>query len=230
MFRSLRNKLLFPILTMLLLGAVSISLSSYFSAKKAIEAITVNDARGSLQGLGNVIELIIRATEMDVRTLADRDSVQNLLLGRQPEYAAPVEEQMRVALDIQPFYTSMTILDERGTIVASSSGSAGDSRADRDYFIGAFGGKLTLSKPSTSKSTKAPIVVIGAPVHKRNSNTPIGVAAAVMNLGAFSKRYVAPITLCSRGFAMVVDSRGIIVAHRDRNKSPSPYPRHCTRG
>ncbi len=221
---SLRNKILFPILSVFLLGALGISFSSYFTAKSTVNEGTLNDAKGSVQRIGDVIELIFNATEMDVRTLAGSTAVTNFLAEEKPGQEKFVEEHMKKAIAIQPFYNSMTLLNHNGTIIASSSGNNGQSRADRDYFTGAMAGALTASKPSTSKTTNASIIIISAPAYLKGTSSPMGVVAAVINLAKFSERYIAPIKLCDNGYAMIADSAGRIVAHPDPSNIGKTVP------
>lgn len=228
MFWNLRNKLLVPIMCVVFLGLGGVSLFSYIIARNNIENTIVNDAQGLARGLGDSIELILGSATMDVRTMSGREAVQSLLEQKDPDAAAVIEKQMKEAIEIQPFYSSMTVLDAEGVIVASSSGTRGGKRGDRDYFLQAKAGKFAVSKPSTSKSSGASIIIFAYPVYNAEKEF-LGAAAAVMNLKSFSARYVAPIKLGNEGHAMIVDSGGRIVAHKSPESIAGSIPDEAVR-
>ena len=228
MFRNLRNKLLIPIVGVVFIGFLGISLFSYLSARNNIEKTIVNDAQGLARGLGDTIELILSSATMDVRTMSGREAVQSLLAGGDQNFVAVIEQQMKDTIGIQPFYSSMTLLDAQGVIVASSSGTRGGKRGDRDYFVLAKAGKFAVSKPSTSKSSGASIIIFASPVYGEG-RTFLGASTAVMNLKSFSARYVAPIRLGEQGYAMIVDSDGNIVAHKSQESIAASLPAEVAR-
>ena len=213
MFWNLRNKLLVPTIVMFFLGSFSISFFSYMAAKDNVEKLIRSDATGMAEDIGDTLSLIFGSAYMDANNLASRDSVL-ALLGGDKEAIPFVENQMKGVIAIQPFYTSMTVLDAKGVIVASSSGSRGGKRDDRDYFKTAIQGKFAVSAPSTSKTTKASIIIFAAPVVNAHKET-IGVATAVMDLVQFSERYVKHFKLGDAGYALIVDAQGRIVAHHN---------------
>jgi len=50
-------------------------------------------------------------------------------------------------------YNSIIVLDSSGTIVASTSGSTGGSRSDREYFIEGMAGRNFISQVEVSGQT-----------------------------------------------------------------------------
>ena len=220
MFWNLRNKLLIPILTTVLIGCVAMGYVNHHKSSQAITLSVSNDAMGSVRGLRDVVDLTLDAAQRDAQTMAGRPSAMAILAHGDLSGKPLLESQMKEALAMQPMYNSMTLIDASGTIVAASSGSSGSSRKDREYFTRAMTGKVFISNPETSQSTKKAIVVVSAPVYDEGKKNIIGVVAVVINLEKFSTRYVTPVSVGQAGYAMVVDSSGDIVAHHNPEKIP----------
>ena len=110
---------------------------------------------------------------------------------------------------------------------ASTSGSSGGKRADRDYFQAAMAGKFFISAPSTSQQTGKTAIFIAIPVRDADGSRIIGVLMAAVQVEELSKRYVAPVTLLRQGYAMVVNAQGKFMGHKDEKAIAGkglPYP------
>jgi signal transduction histidine kinase/DNA-binding response OmpR family regulator len=210
-------KLLLPIICAICAGGLLSGYVSYQTASEHILAIGKNDGRRSAHSLREFIDLVISTAHLDLSTLAADSSIKGILLGA--AHPGGLEEQMGELIERQPLYNSMTALNSRGIIVASTSGSAGGNRADRDYFRAGMEGKTFVSKVQKSRQTGRLAAFISIPVRGRKEDSVIGVLLAAVRIEKFNARHVAGVSLLGDyGYAMVVSGDGDVIGHRDETR------------
>ena len=111
-------------------------------------------------------------------------------------------------------YDEYALIDFYGNLVATLNKDAmGISLTDREYFIEGMKGKNYISKPLLNKITGVPFVAVAVPVLSYN-NEIVGVLSFLVKIG-FLSELVTNSTIGETGYAYILDSSGIFIAHPD---------------
>ncbi|HET6487965.1 MAG TPA: methyl-accepting chemotaxis protein, partial [Spirochaetia bacterium] len=115
-------------------------------------------------------------------------------------------------------YASVMVMDRNGTAIATSDARyLGVSFADRDYFKAAMAGTATAGNAVLDKVTNKPVVPVVAPIRDPRTGATIG--ALVMGVDfTFVPNLIANEKIGKGGYAMVLDSTGIYIAHPDATR------------
>ncbi|WP_010239401.1 EAL domain-containing protein [Clostridium arbusti] len=109
------------------------------------------------------------------------------------------------------------VVDLNGNIIASSDESAVKLNvSDREYFKEAIKGNMSVSSTLRSKIDEKLVVAIAAPVKDADGNI-VGVYANGIYTDYF-KKFIASIKNGETGYAYIMDSNGLLVAHPDAKK------------
>ena len=212
--KSIRIKLLAPILCCIIIGGAFIGAISFVTASNVILNTVNADGLRSAYNLHQSIERVITMARFDLDTVVSTPYISQLMSEGIGEDI--IENHMTKLISRYPsFYNSMIVLNTAGYIVASTSGSSGLYRGDRQYFMDSVQGLNHISPIETSQTTGALSWFISIPVYD-DSGTIIGVAMASMNVVAVNATHVVPTSLMGgNGYGKIVNSDGIIVGHRD---------------
>jgi len=113
-------------------------------------------------------------------------------------------------------YQVLFAADRNGNIIAASDQAYLDVNVeDRDYFSKAIRGETNIGTPERNKVTNEPFVPLAAPVYSSGGNVT-GVVAAIMKL-EFLNTLILDSTIGDTGYAYVVDSSGLLIAHPDES-------------
>jgi signal transduction histidine kinase/DNA-binding response OmpR family regulator len=187
---------------------------SYHAADDVITDAALNDGRRAARSLREFVDLVISTAHLDLSVLASEPTVKLFLRGEGNR--ADLETQMHELIKRQPLYNSMIALNSQGIIVASTSGSVGANRADREYFKEGMAGRSFVSKVEKSRQTGRLAVFISIPVRDAEEGPVIGVFMAAVRVDEINSRYVMPVSLLGNyGYAMIVNSEGAIIGHRE---------------
>ena len=226
--KTIAMKLLMPILCAIFLGGVFIGVISERLTSETILEAGRNDGLRAVHSLRDFVDLVISTAHLDLSALAAAPSTKRLMLGKEESH--DLEQYMRELIERQPLYNSLSALDSRGTIVASTSGSAGGNRADREYFKAGMEGRNFISEVQTSRQTGELAAFISMPVRESGEGPVIGVVMAALQLHEVNVRYVAPVALLkSYGFAMIVNNAGKIIGHKDMTRLGQQIPEEVLR-
>ena len=218
MFKTVQSKLLVPILCAIILVSLITGIVEYQVSWGIISEAFHEDGGRSASHLRDYVDNVIAKAQLDLLALSVAPSVKHLL--QDDEMSEELVEGYIMALVNQhSIYNSITILGTNGIIVASTSGSTGGDRSDREYFMESMKGNFFISEVELSRQTGRLATFISIPIRDVDSEAVIGVALAVIRLEELNSRYVVPISLLgNNGYAMVATSNGTIVAHRDEEK------------
>ena len=226
MMKTIQMKLLVPILSAIALGGLFIGYISCQTTRAVILDTGRNDGLRAVLSLRDFTDLVISTARLDLSALAATPTIKRLLRGQGAR--DKLEQHMQELLDRQALYHSMTVLDVQGVIVAGTSGSTGESRADRDYFKASLEGRHFISEVETSRRTGRLVVFISIPVRDGGGEGPIiGVVMVAVRIDEINSRYVAPARLLGNyGFGMIVNSAGRIIGHKDTNRLGEQIPEY----
>jgi len=208
-------KLLMPILCAIILGSLIIGIVGYRMAADIVIGAFEEDGQRSASYLREYMDMVISKAELDLSALSVAPSVKYLLQGDEASEEL-VEGYIMALVDQHGIYNSITILNTNGIIVASTSGSTGGDRSDREYFQDNMKGLFHISGVELSRQTGRLATFISIPIRDTDDGTIIGAALTVIRLEELNARYVVPVNLLGdHGYAMVVSGAGEIIAHRD---------------
>ena len=204
------------------MGSLIIGIVGYRLAADIVIGAFEEDGVRSASYLREYMDMVISKAELDLSALSVAPSVKYLLQGDEASEEL-VEGYIMALVDQHGIYNSITILNTKGIIVASTSGSTGGDRSNREYFQDNMKGLFHISGVELSRQTGRLATFISIPIRNMDDGAIIGAALTVIRLEELNARYVVPVNLLgSHGYAMVVSGEGEIIAHRDENMILDP--------
>lgn len=202
MFRSLKYKIIIPVLICSLIGVLAISGTAYIQASKIIAKDIENLALSKINKLSTHTEDRVLNWKTSIQILSSVDIVRNLDINGLEEYFSKNK-------DIFNDFNDIFVCDNGGTL-KSTNGRRGNV-TDRYYFYKAKKGEVVVSNPVISKSNGNPVIVIAAPIRNDN-NSIVGVVGGTINLSSITEMVNAE-KLGQTGHAYMIDKTGLIMAH-----------------
>jgi len=212
-FSTIRMKLIVPIFCGIILGSFLMGYIGSRITSRVITSAGITDGLNAAQSLSEFIDLVISTTQLDLAAVVLHPSVKPVLFGRTPP--DELEEYMTALIRRHPIYNNMLALNSSGIVVAGTSGTGGDN-SDREYFKAGMRGERYISEVEISRSTGRLVSFISVPMY--DGEKVIGVIMAGVLIHQINRRYVAPIkVLGGYGYAMIVNSAGTIIGHKNEN-------------
>lgn len=192
---------------------LSLSVLAFFSLSTA-EKGARHQAEESLINLAKesrkVIKSRIEARHKTLETIAQDDRILSMDWQNQQ----PV---LKNYLDKSNFLTlGIVYPDGTAHYVDGSTANLGD----RDYVQRAFNGNTSVSDVIISKVTNEPVVMFAAPIAKNGK--VLGVLIGRADGNALSQ-VTNDITYGNDGYAYIINTKGIVVAHKDKQKVLSQW-------
>ena len=220
--RTVHAKLLIPIICAIVSGSLIIGVMGYRLAANIVISAFEEDGMRSVTYLRENIDMVISKAKLDLSALSVAPSVKYLLMGDEAS-EEHVEGYIMALVDQHTIYNSITILNTDGIIVASTSGSTGGDRSDREYFKDNMKGLSHISGVELSRQTGRLVTFISIPIRDTDTNAIIGAALTVIRLDELNTRYVVPVYLLGdHGYALIVSGSGEIIAHRNESMIFAP--------
>jgi len=216
---SLRNKFLFPTLTIIIIGlGISIVLS-FFISKKIIEGRIKTQILQIVDLNDKNLSSWIKITQMDISRWSEQNyfkiAVRDTFMGKASRKAA--SEQLEEGKKKNLFYESVNVANEGGMVVASSEHIENFKTLDiseQDYFQEAIKGNPFISDAFRSDVTGNPVFVISSPIIDKERI--VGVLFGVVNLEYFNRNYIDNIRIAENGYAYMINQNGLTIAHPDK--------------
>lgn len=164
------------------------------------------------------VQLIARINEMKEVLKAVDGKADSLKIERLREQANDIlSEELRESQDFQ----TISLINVYGKVIASGNRDAINiDVSDRKYYQEAMKGIIAVSNIHDSKLYGEKVVDIASPVRDSN-NKIIGLVTNSINVDYFRK-YADNIRIGDTGYAYIVDSEGIVVAHPEDLKIGKP--------
>jgi methyl-accepting chemotaxis protein len=214
---SLRNKILLPVLALIVLGMGISTIVSYVQAKKTVEAELNRQLEQITQSTLTSLSSWVGDRSLDVSNWAGEGlyvkAMTQGLMGQAAKRSA--SERMAHLQEAYEFYANIFLADQKGDVIAASDPkSVGNINiGDRDYFKSSMQGQDAISEVLVSRATGLPVFVVSSPVKMQGEIQ--GVLLATVRINAFSKRFIEPIKIGEEGYAFVYDKDGQVLAHPD---------------
>jgi methyl-accepting chemotaxis protein len=158
------------------------------------------------KGLGEQVDAWIDNNVSVLRTAANLSAIMSM----------DREEQEPVLKAIQkehPWMYLVFTVDADGMNVARNDGNPLKDYSDRQYYKDAISGKKLSWQTLIGKTSKKPALVLAVPI--KDGERLVGVIAAAMNIDVISNS-VANWRQGDTGFAFLVDEKGFVVSHPNK--------------
>jgi HAMP domain-containing protein/serine/threonine protein phosphatase PrpC len=220
-FKTIRMKLIVPILCAIILGALFMGYISLRITSDIVIDAAKSEGMNAARNLREIIDLVISTAELDLSAVVLQPIVKSVVRGQTPP--GGLEEYMRALVERYPIYNNMICLNRSGVVVAHSSDTVGRDNSDREYYKAGMAGKSHISAVEVSRSSGEIVAFISTPVF--DGENVVGVLMTGLLLKEINRRYVAPVSLLDgHGYAMIVNSGGIIISHKDEGMLGKKIP------
>ncbi|MDY0362287.1 MAG: methyl-accepting chemotaxis protein [Desulforegulaceae bacterium] len=211
---GLRERILFPILILIVLG---MGLTIYFSnkySKQSISEITDNSMIKTVEETVKNLDNWIESRELVLKTLADIKIYQKASIddfqGRALRKTA--SSNLENYINEHNVFESVSIVDNKGKVVASSS----DERieldiSDRKYFINSFENNIAFVQAVKSRITDKVSIILSVPL--KDEGKICGIIYSTLNFEEFTKKYIEDIKIGEKGYIFITDEKGLVLHH-----------------
>ncbi|MFA5181179.1 MAG: cache domain-containing protein [Syntrophales bacterium] len=199
---------------MVLVPLVIVGTVTFRNSYNTLEEISKQQSAHIAQGLAGMVRITLTKELAIVSALAgDPVIVKGVSRGRYKDIDVKLSDIFK---KIGTDYEGLAVLDRDGNVrsEALDKRRIGIKLRERDYFRSARAGKANIGTPVESKASGQPIIGICAPILGGNGEF-IGAALAVVKID-FLIDQISSIKVGETGYPFVVDARGIVIAHPNR--------------
>lgn len=230
---TIKKKLPIIIALLVTIPLLATSIFTYFYSSNIIS----NDSQESMKALSSdgsqIISALLLAEKGEIKTLSELEKVISLAEKRSKDLNENFFQASSKEINsLNEFLDKMAkeegnlehifLVDSTGTIFADSApGSFKKSVSDREYFKDVVEKKdMVISNSMVSKATGDLIVVFILPIKDSNNNI-LGYLGKGVYVDYLSKN-LKNIKMGESGYAYLVDSKGIMLSHPDKDKITKP--------
>ncbi|WP_020586541.1 bacteriohemerythrin [Desulfobacter curvatus] len=216
---NFKYKIILPVFFLLIVGLGGLAYIAGSKAKSALRNNIISQLVKTSQSTVVTMDTWVEDRTKDIaawRTLQIcRDALEK---GTQGEIARENMSRMFTEWRRQyGFYEGISLADPAGEVISGSPRSiiGKINIGERDYFKASMAGKIKVSDILQSKISGNSAFVISSPIKK--GGVVYGVLFAVVDLQAFSAKFTDPVKIGEKGYAYLIDSNGMVVAHPDKS-------------
>ena len=214
---SLSKKVIVPIIACLAVSMAATAAVTYHFSRQALHDSGVASLSLMAKSKAELVDLWIEDIKSMVSIAAGRPEVEPLLktgdAATRKQVNDELAEQMKKVFGLALIYVGDAKGVVQGGTVPENVGKL--NVADRDYFQAAMRGELNVSGAFISRTTNKPAFSVAAPV--KDGQKIIGILWTTIELGKFTERFVDPVKFNKSGFMAVFDTKGIMLAHKDKS-------------
>ncbi|WP_432665833.1 methyl-accepting chemotaxis protein [Wukongibacter baidiensis] len=200
--KSLKYKIMIPVLIMTFLGICLLSGIVYLKAKEIIINDVEEIARNKNEKLITIADDKVNEWKNMIHLLSGMDIVKEKDYEGLKKFASSNGNEFK---DFQAL-----IMAGRDGKYKNNKGKAGNIK-DRDYFAKVMKGESVVSEPVISKSTGVPIIVIASPI-KNDSGQVVGLIGGTVALSKVTDIVNAE-KFGETGYGYMINQEGIVIAH-----------------
>jgi methyl-accepting chemotaxis protein len=216
---NLRNRILLPVVALIILGMGASTAISYYKSKGALRDEIVSEITQVADSSVRILNIWFKDRRTEINALANQKLVLTILKtdgSADEEARKSVSKQMFAMMKDSGYYENINVANLRGELLA-----AGDTAdvgklnvKDREYFREALKGQVYVSGVVKSKATGNPVFMIASPV--KAGAEIIGVVFGVVDVDAFNRELIDQIRVGQSGYAYIYDKDGLVIAHPQR--------------
>jgi len=217
---NFKHKIILPVFFLLIAGLGGLALLSGSKAKIALKNNIMSQLAKTSQSTVVTMDAWVEARAGDIATWQTMDICRDALeKGAQGDAAREKINRMFAQWRQRyGFYEGINLADSTGGVIAGSPTSiiGKINIGERDYFKAAMAGQAKVSDLLQSKISGNPVFVISSPI--KSGSKILGVLFAVVDLQAFSAKFIDPVKIGEKGYAYLINTGGMVVAHPDKSK------------
>lgn len=221
---SLSKKILFPTLSTIAIGIVTVLVVSYLSAYGVVKQELTRRLEREVQLSAKLIDSWLQARMTDLVIWSAQEIFPEALTGKNDTGWQAREEAQNLLAVLQqgyPFYDSIFLTDLQGEVIAISSknvDSYADVRlADRPYFKETMQGKTVVSPIITSRFSAKKVFTITIPISV--NGTHVGLIGGAVLLDDFKSLFLDDFKLKKNGYAFLTDKQQQVFASSRNNEN-----------
>lgn len=214
--KSLRNRILFPVIGFIILGMALSAVLSTRTTSHIVQNIITDQLETLTRNLSAQISAWIQDLRGDLKTQCRQEIFTKILSQETPraEELEKANKLMQEFMKTYDIYDSITLIDRTGKVVAHPNPEViGLDLSTRSYFKLGMQGQNNISNVIKSKVTGRPIFTIAEPMKLHGE--VIGVLTSCIELSKFTEQFIVPIKIGSDGYAFMTDKTGMICSHPD---------------
>lgn len=214
---SLRNRFLIPTIMVLVLCVGTLSVVSYVKSSAALKESIGQQTSQLANSIAQQISFWLQERKLDIAG-SSMNPLYISLFSASIDSSAPQQANDTLA-ELQQRsknYEFIAIADQNGSIIASSLPKhvGAMNVGDRAYFKDSMAGKVVISEVILSKGSGNPVFVISSPL--KDNGKILGVLLGVVDLASCNANFIDPVKIGTAGYAYLIDSKGIMLAHPDK--------------
>ena len=214
MKKKLTLKLLIPLTLLVALGLMASATVAYLISKKALEKAVTDQIIQLSDTMASKMNTWMARNQTDLENWSRMNIVTKSLGSSDPEeFRDAANSRMKEYIESYKLFSGMRITNDQGMVVASShiKNIGNVDVSTREYFKKSMNGDVYVSNPLISKTSGKPILVMSAPV--KFSGDIKGVIYAVLDLGAFTEKYIDPVKVGETGYVFLINKDGKVLAY-----------------
>ncbi len=199
--KSLKLKIIIPVVIVAFLGIALLSIITYQSAYSIIISDVEDLSISKADKLTTYVDGKLDEWRDVISILGSTDFVISNDFNKLDEF---VKNN-----DVFKSFTAVIMSDTSGAYKGTNGGEG--NIKERGYFVEAMKGNATISEPVISKSTGEPIIVVASPILDKSGKV-IGLIGATIDLSMITD-IVNTEKLGETGYAFMVNREGTVIAH-----------------
>ncbi len=217
---KLLQKILFPIILVMLLSMSTLSYLTYGQMSESLTASSINTMQVTASTIQRMLDYAIDSTKTFIKLTSENNIVVDYSANaeRSPDDVKAMNAWLEQhAHDIAMMH-GFNLLDTKGIIMASSNPDAvGKDISFREYFQIAVKGETPKAEPRMSTITNEVLMAVVFPV-KDAQGKVVGVLSGDVKFSEVYDNVLKGISVGERGYAFAIDGKGRVVL--DPNKEP----------
>lgn len=229
---SIKGKLSFYIGGLVTASLIISGVVSYTESSNILNNASQKELNTNSERTAQIINSLKTGEEISTQTLANNKQIVDLTslkdsgtINDQQYYSSKnqllqeANQFLKESVANMPNHEHIFVMDKYGNDIADSSPEhLKVNFKDRDYFLGAMKGKVTVGQFRISSVTGKPVVVITAPIKDNNGQVIGAVADGILDTFFFQNLENIKVGNNGEGKAYMVQKDGTILSYPDRSK------------